>query len=129
MAMSNNIEAILKLEVPVIVQIAERTMEVGEVLDLAPGSIVELPKLSDDELELMANNKVVGTGLAVKVGENFGIRISYVGDVRARAEALAGGGGEGDNKNTQTYTAEDSNDQLADDAAIAEMAAQLLQNG
>lgn len=124
--MSGNIEAILKLEVPVIVQIAERTMKLSEVLDLTPGSIVELPKLSDDELELLTNNKVVGTGSAVKIGENFGIRISFLGDIRARAEALAGGD-DNQAEGAESNATDGSGREITDDAAIAEMAAQLLQ--
>ena len=55
---------------------------------LAPGAILELPKLADEELEVLVNNKPIGLGTAVKVGENFGIRITYVGDLRHRINAL-----------------------------------------
>jgi flagellar motor switch protein FliN/FliY len=85
-----DLKSILKLEVPLIVVIGSRKMAVREVLSLAPGAIVELPKPSDDELEILVNNKPVGTGVAVKVGENFGIRITYMGNLRDRIEALAG---------------------------------------
>jgi flagellar motor switch protein FliN/FliY len=65
-------------------------MTLGEVIGLAPGAIIELPKTSEAELDLMVNNKQIGTGTAVKVGENFGLRITYIGDVRARIAALGG---------------------------------------
>ena len=87
--MPADLKSILKLEVPVIVVIGSRKMAVREVLSLAPGAIVELPKSADDELEILVNNKPIGTGAAVKVGENFGIRITYVGNLRDRIEALA----------------------------------------
>ena len=89
--MASNIESILKLEVPVIVQIAQRTMSVEEVVAIAPGAIIELPKLADDDLEILVNNKPVGTGHAVKVGENFGVRVSYVGDLTQRIAAMGSG--------------------------------------
>jgi flagellar motor switch protein FliN/FliY len=85
-----DLKSILKLEVPLIVVIGSRKMAVREVLNLTPGAIVELPKPSDEELEILVNNKPVGTGVAVKVGENFGIRITYMGNLRDRIEALAG---------------------------------------
>ena len=88
--MPADLDAILKIEVPIIVQIGERRMTVREAVALVPGAIIELPKPADDELEILINNKPVGTGTAVKVGENFGIRIAYLGDVHARIEALAG---------------------------------------
>jgi flagellar motor switch protein FliN len=87
--MSSDLAGVLRLEVPVIVRLGERTLSVGEVLDLAPGAIIELPKNVDDELDLLVNNKQVGTGVAVKIGENFGLRITYLGDVRQRIAALA----------------------------------------
>lgn len=66
-------------------------MTVGEVMSMIPGTILELPKAADAELDLLVNNKVMGSGRAVKVGENFGIRISFVGDVRTRLKVLGPG--------------------------------------
>jgi flagellar motor switch protein FliN/FliY len=86
--MPSDVKAILMLEVPIIVLLGERTMNVAEVCALGPGVIIELPKGSEEELELLVNNKRVGAGSAVKVGENFGIKITYIGDVRERIAAL-----------------------------------------
>ncbi|MCP3905547.1 MAG: flagellar motor switch protein FliN [Planctomycetes bacterium] len=88
--MPAELSSILKIEVPLIVQIASRDMPVADVMSLAPGAIIELPKLADEELEIIVSNKQIGVGRAVKVGENFGIRVTYVGDVRERIEALGG---------------------------------------
>lgn len=87
--MPADIKAILQLEVPLIVQIALRMMTVKEITSLAPGAIVELPKPADDELELLVNNKPIGAGTAVKVGENYGLRVTYVGDLQERIAAMA----------------------------------------
>jgi flagellar motor switch protein FliN/FliY len=88
--MTARLKSILKLEVPLIVVIGSRDMPVKEVMNLAPGAILELPKLADEELEILVNNKPIGMGNAVKVGENFGVRITYVGDLKLRIDALAG---------------------------------------
>ncbi|MEM1331223.1 MAG: FliM/FliN family flagellar motor switch protein [Planctomycetota bacterium] len=77
--MPEDARTLLKLEVPIVVRLAERDMPVGEVLHLTPGAIIELPKNADEELELFANNRRIGFGSAVKVGENFGIQISAIG--------------------------------------------------
>lgn len=87
--MNPDIEALGKLEVPVIVRLGQRQMTVGEVVALAPGAIVELPKNAEDELELLVNNKHVGYGVAVKVGENFGLRVTFIGDVRTHVPSAA----------------------------------------
>lgn len=91
--MSSPLTRILQLEVPVICLLGERSMSLGDVLSLLPGSIIELPKKADEELTLVVNNRPVATGTAVKIGENFGIKISYIGDVRQRIDAMGKGGG------------------------------------
>ncbi len=88
--MTTNLKSILQLEVPIIVQVAARKMSVREVANLAPGAIIELPKLAEDELELLVSNRTIGSGRAVKVGENFGLRVSFVGDLEARINAMGG---------------------------------------
>ena len=88
-----NVERILKLEVPVIVRLAERVMPLLDVVNLCTGAIIEFDKPSDSELDLMINNKCIGNGQAVKVGENFGLRINHIGSIQERIRAMGGGGG------------------------------------
>lgn len=89
--MPSDIAAILRLEVPVIVRLGARSMPLHEVLGLVPGAIIELPKKAEEPLELLINNKPVGLGTAVKIGENFGLRITRIGDARTRIEAVGAG--------------------------------------
>ncbi len=94
--MPADLKTILKIEVPLIVQIGSREMPAQEVMSLAPGAIVELAKLADEALEILVNNKLIGFGRAVKVGENFGIRVCSIGDARHRIAALAPSGAAAD---------------------------------
>ena len=89
--MPANVDAILALEVPLIVQIGERSTTLGEILNLAPGSILELSKTADRDLDLLINNKPIGQGRAMKVGENFGVRVTDIGRVTERVDAIAAG--------------------------------------
>ncbi len=82
-------DTLLKLEVPFIVQLGTRRMSVREVTALTPGTIVELPINAEDDLKLLIKNKVIGLGRAVKVGENYGVRITFVGDLNHRIDAVA----------------------------------------
>lgn len=75
---------IARLEVPIVVRLAERTVHVREVLALVPGTIIELNKPTEHDLDLLVNNRVLGQGRAVKVGENFGIKITHLGDASTR---------------------------------------------
>ena len=86
-----NLSQILKLEVPIVVRLGERVMEIEEVLGLVPGAIIELPKSAESELDLLVNNKAIGCGVAVKVGENFGLRLTFLGDLTSRIEAMGEG--------------------------------------
>ena len=94
--MSTDLETILKLTVPVIVQVGEREMVLDDILALAPGAILEMNKSAESELELLVNNKAIGTGTAVKVGENFGVRISAIDSPRELVEAMGLSEGESD---------------------------------
>ncbi len=87
--MPTDVQTILKLYVPVIVEIGRRHMSLDNVLGLAPGAIIELPKSADEKLDLLVNNKPIARGTAVKVGENFGIRVEATGSARQRIEAMA----------------------------------------
>ncbi|MFT3686450.1 MAG: FliM/FliN family flagellar motor switch protein [Phycisphaerales bacterium] len=89
--MPADVDALKKLEVPVLVVLGRRQMPVKDVVTLVTGAIVELPKNAEEDLELQVNNKVIGLGRAVKVGENFGIRLTFVGDLKNRLEAVAEG--------------------------------------
>ena len=88
--MATDLDTILKLKVPFIVTVGARRISLETVLGFGPGSIVELTKSADEPLEILINNKEVGTGEAIKVGENFGVRITKMLSPKKRVEALAG---------------------------------------
>jgi flagellar motor switch/type III secretory pathway protein FliN len=87
------VQRILRLRVPLMVVLAERKMPLREILRMSTGSIIEFSKPFDEELELLANNRSIAFGMAVKVGENFGLRIGHVADVKTRIGALGSDGG------------------------------------
>ena len=81
----------LRLRVPVIVEVGRKRLPLSEVLGWVPGSIIELPMSSDEPLGLHVNNKRIGTGEAVKVAENFGLRIDALASKADRVEAMTAG--------------------------------------
>ncbi len=83
------LKRILRLEVPVIVKLAERRLLLSEVMRLGTGAIIEFFKSNDEPLELLINNKVIGLGETVKVGENFGLRITQIGDLKQVIRSLS----------------------------------------
>lgn len=114
--MPSDLNAILKLEVPIVVEIGRRAIKLSDIKLIVPGSIIELPKGSEEELELLVNNKPIGTGIAVKVGENFGLQISFTGDLKSRIVALGG---------PQTAASDDTGSS-DDDADVDDLVSQML---
>ena len=86
--MATDLKTIMQLTVPVIVRVGERDLPLEDVLALGPGAIIDLNKSAGEELDLLINNKSVGSGTAVKIGENFGIRITRIGSARERVAAM-----------------------------------------
>lgn len=70
-----DVQHVLKLEVPIAVLLAEKTMNVEDIVELAPGTVITFDKQYEQSLDLLANGRKIGTGVAVKVNENFGIQI------------------------------------------------------
>jgi len=86
--LSDEVRRILHISVPVIVKLADKHLPLGEIIDLSSGSIVEFARGADTPLELMVNNKVIGRGMAVKVGEKFGLRIDEIVPVEDTIRSL-----------------------------------------
>ena len=85
---SGRVQRLLKICVPIRVRLAERSMPVNQIMQLGPGTILEFERTVDRELDLMINNCHVGNGVAVKVNEHFGLRVTRIGDLRERIESL-----------------------------------------
>ena len=82
---------LLSLEVPVSVILAERDMPIESILETKTGTIIEFDVPFDSDLMLNVADEQVAKGLAVKIGENFGIRITSIKSVEERVQALGSG--------------------------------------
>jgi flagellar motor switch protein FliN/FliY len=68
--------SLLKIRVPVSVELASKKETLQEVIGLAPGSIIKFDKGCEEMLRLLVGENAVAVGEAVKVGEKFGFRVS-----------------------------------------------------
>jgi len=87
-SLASHVQRILKLKVPVVVRLAYRRMSVGEIMKITPGTILEFSRGIEQDLDLLINNHQIGNGVAVKVSEHFGLRLTFVGNVRKRINSL-----------------------------------------
>ena len=79
---------ILKIQLGVTVVLAEKQLSLKDVLMLKPGTIIEFEKQADSRLDLIANNRKVAKGIAVKKGERFALQVTNIGDVKDTEKAL-----------------------------------------
>ena len=68
--------SLLKVQVPVIVTLAQKKQTLRRVLELAPGAIIQFDKSCDEMLQLAVGHRPVAEGQAVKVGDKFGICVT-----------------------------------------------------
>lgn len=68
--------SLLKINVPVSVELASKKETLQEVIGLAPGSIIKFDKGCEEMLRLLVGENAVAIGEAVKVGEKFGFRVT-----------------------------------------------------
>jgi flagellar motor switch protein FliN len=72
----NYSRSLLKISVPVSVQLAGKKEYVQDVISLAPGSIIKFDKGCDELLQMIVGEHMVAEGEAVKIGEKFGFRVT-----------------------------------------------------
>ncbi len=83
-----DVSRLLGVALDIRVVLAERKMPLDSVLSIRPGTIIEFEVPFDAELLLYAGDRPIGVGQAVKVGENFGLRVTHIGTVSERIQAL-----------------------------------------
>ena len=69
---------VMDVPVELTVVIGRRSMKIGEILRLGPGSVLELDKASGEPLDVYANGRLIARGEAVVVGERYGVRLTEV---------------------------------------------------
>ncbi len=60
------------------VELGRTVLTVGEVLRLAPGSVVTLDRLLGDPVDLLVNDRLVARGEVVVVDGKFGLRVTEI---------------------------------------------------
>lgn len=71
-----SLDIVLDVKLKVTVQLGSIQLPMREVLELVPGSIVQLSQHASDPVGLFVNDKLVAYGEVVVVEDNFGIKIT-----------------------------------------------------
>ncbi len=75
---TENIDLLLDVPLEVSVELGRTSKSIKEILDFAPGTVVELNRIAGEPIDVLVNGKFVAKGEVVVIGESFGIRISDV---------------------------------------------------
>jgi flagellar motor switch protein FliN/FliY len=73
-----NLAVLLDIPVKVSVELGSCQMPMREVLQLKPGSVVQLDKVADAPVEVFVNEKLVARGEVVVVDDCFGIKVTEI---------------------------------------------------
>lgn len=73
-----NIDMIMDVALQVTVELGRTKKSISEVLEFAPGTIIELDKVAGEPVEVFVNGKLVAKGEVVVIEESFGVRITEI---------------------------------------------------
>ena len=86
---TGNLDLLMDIELPVMVRMGQTEMQLGDLLKLTPGSILELNRAADAPVELLVNSKLIAKGEVVVVDGNFAFRITEIESTDTRIRSLA----------------------------------------
>lgn len=73
-----NIDLIMDVPLEVTVELGRTHKSIQDILDFAPGTIIELNKIAGEPIDVLVNGKYVAKGEVVVIEESFGIRITEI---------------------------------------------------
>lgn len=85
-----NLDLVRDIEVQLSVELGRAEMPIQDLMELAPGRVIELDKLAGQPLDVLAGGKLIARGEVVMVDDKFGIRITAILDQQGREAAVAG---------------------------------------
>jgi flagellar motor switch protein FliN/FliY len=73
-----NIDLIKDVPLEVTVELGRTHKTINEILDFAPGTIIELEKIAGEPVDVLVNGKHVAKGEVVVIEESFGVRVTEI---------------------------------------------------
>ena len=73
-----NINLIMDVPLEVTVELGRTTKSIKEILEFAPGTIIELDKIAGEPIDVLVNGNYVAKGEVVVIEESFGIRVTEI---------------------------------------------------
>ena len=77
-AQQENIGLIMDVPLDVSVELGRTSKLIHDILEFAPGTIIELNKIAGEPIDVLVNGKYVAKGEVVVIEESFGVRITEI---------------------------------------------------
>jgi flagellar motor switch protein FliN/FliY len=75
---TRNLDVILDLDLPLTVRFGQTQIALGALVQIGPGSVVNLDRSPVDPVEVLVNGKVIARGEVVSVAGHYGVRITDI---------------------------------------------------
>jgi flagellar motor switch protein FliN len=85
----HGMEFLLDIPLDITVELGRTRLQIGDLLKLSQGSVVELNKLINQPLDIFVNQKLMAQGEVVVVNEKFGVRLSHIISPGERVKRLS----------------------------------------
>ena len=72
------VAGLMNVPVQVTVQLGNARMNLSEMMQLGPGSLLTLDRQAHEPCDILVNGRVIARGEVVTVGEQYGVRISEI---------------------------------------------------
>jgi flagellar motor switch protein FliN/FliY len=73
-----DLDFILDIPLSLTVELGSNRMLISELLQLGPGSVIELSKLAGEPMDVFINQRLIARGEVVVINEKFGIRLTDI---------------------------------------------------
>lgn len=77
---SDNLRLLYDVEMTLTAEIGRAKLPVRQVLDLVPGTVIELDRVAGSPADLMVNGRLIARGEVVVIDEDYGLRITEIVD-------------------------------------------------
>ena len=78
MVSAESIGLIRDVPLEVTVELGRTSKSISDILEFAPGTIIELDKIAGEPIDVLVNGKFVAKGEVVVIEESFGVRIMEI---------------------------------------------------
>lgn len=85
---TTSLEMLLDIGLRVTVELGRAKMSIREVLNLGPGTVVELNRAAGEPVDILINGKPIAKGEVVVIGDMFGVRVTDIIPPAQRVESM-----------------------------------------